>query len=243
MLAGRATGRDGAVVTALWLTPVVIWLGSTAISQQIGPLLLGAALVEAVRRATGLETTVDGIPVQGMLDRDILAAMMSNSGATAAAVRRAMPQIFEHAQAIYADTCPSLARKVCPGVRTTLARLHRVGVLLGLVTGNLSEIGWIKMRHAGLDRYFQFGAFAEMGRTRSDLVRLAVRRARGEGWIRRDSPVSLVGDHPNDVLAAKLNDIRSIAVATGVVGAAELAKHDPDYLLPDLRSLGIDMVL
>jgi hypothetical protein len=51
MLAGRATGRDVALVIALWLTPVVLWLGSTAIGQQVGPLLLGAALVEAVRRS------------------------------------------------------------------------------------------------------------------------------------------------------------------------------------------------
>ena len=31
------------------------------------------ALVEGVRRVTGLETTTAGIPVQGMLDPDILA--------------------------------------------------------------------------------------------------------------------------------------------------------------------------
>ena len=31
------------------------------------------ALIEAVRRTTGIETSLDGIPVAGMLDRDILA--------------------------------------------------------------------------------------------------------------------------------------------------------------------------
>ena len=34
------------------------------------------ALVEAVKRVAGLESTTDNIPVQGMLDRDILAIMM-----------------------------------------------------------------------------------------------------------------------------------------------------------------------
>src|SRR5215475_8967425 len=34
------------------------------------------ALVEAVRKVTGLETTTDNVPVAGMLDRDILRAML-----------------------------------------------------------------------------------------------------------------------------------------------------------------------
>jgi hypothetical protein len=52
LAAGQAGGRDVALVVGLWLTPLVLWLGSTAIGQQIGPLLLGGALAEAVRRAT-----------------------------------------------------------------------------------------------------------------------------------------------------------------------------------------------
>ena len=40
------------------------------------------ALVAAVRRATGIETTTEGVPVQGMLDRDIVAAMLESAGAS-----------------------------------------------------------------------------------------------------------------------------------------------------------------
>ena len=38
------------------------------------------ALVHGIRRVTGLETTTDGIPVQGMLDPDILTLMMRQAG-------------------------------------------------------------------------------------------------------------------------------------------------------------------
>jgi hypothetical protein len=34
----------------LWLTPVALWLASAAVGQQIGPLLLGAAMAEGARR-------------------------------------------------------------------------------------------------------------------------------------------------------------------------------------------------
>jgi hypothetical protein len=43
--------RDAVLLVVLWLTPVALWLASTALGQQVGPLLLGMALAEAVRRA------------------------------------------------------------------------------------------------------------------------------------------------------------------------------------------------
>ena len=52
--------------------------------------------------------------------------------------------------------------------------------------------------------------------------------------------IALIGDHPNDINAAKANQVRSIAVATGLVGTSELATHKPDVLVPDLRSLSME---
>jgi len=200
------------------------------------------ALVEAVRRTVGIETTTEGVPVSGMLDRDILTTMMLRAGMKPAAIRRAMPAVVEHAQSIYIRTVPPLERKVCPGVRRLLASLERRGVVIGLVTGNLTRIGWRKMERAGLKPYFRFGAFAELAKDRAGLARLAIRRARQEKWISRTGSISLIGDHPNDVRAAKANGIRSIAVATGLVPIEELRAHAPDVLLPDLRSLALEML-
>jgi len=201
------------------------------------------ALVEAIRRATGMETTTEGVPVQGMLDRDIVAIMLAGVGASAGYIRRHMPEIIAQAQAIYARSCPDLRRKVCPGARMLLYRLSRRGITTGLVTGNLTSIGWKKMERAGLRRYLRFGAFSELARDRAGLVRIAIRHARREGWINGASPIALIGDHPNDIQAARANRVRSIAVATGVVGAEELAKHSPDVLVPDLRALSVETLI
>jgi phosphoglycolate phosphatase-like HAD superfamily hydrolase len=200
------------------------------------------ALVEAIRRTVGVETTTDGVPVSGMLDRDILSIMMTRAGMKPAAIRKAMPAVVERAQQVYVRTVPSLERKVCPGVRRVLGCLERRGVVIGLVTGNLSRIGWRKMERAGLKPYFRFGAFAELAKDRAGLVRLAIRRARKENWISRAGHISLIGDHPNDVRAARANGIRAIAVATGLVPIEELRTHSPDVLLPDLRSLALEML-
>ncbi|MEO5925227.1 MAG: HAD family hydrolase [Bryobacteraceae bacterium] len=201
------------------------------------------ALIEAARRITGLETSLDNIPVAGMLDRDILSAMLGQAGASAHAIRKNMPALVEMAQGIYTRSCPDLRRKVCPGARMLLYKLWRHGVPTGLVTGNLTRIGWKKMERAGLKRYLRFGAFAELAKDRAGLVEIAIRHARRERWIDRTSPVTLIGDHPNDIRAARANGIRSIAVGTGVVGEAELARHSPDIYVPDMRSLTLEVLL
>ena len=200
------------------------------------------ALVTAVRAVTGLETTTDGIPVHGMLDPDILTHMMRRAGAPARLARESMPEMVRRAERAYLRTCPDLTRKTCPGARALLERLERRGVVLGLVTGNLTRIGWKKLACAGLRGYFRFGAFGEMARDRAGLARLAIRRARAEGWIERASPIALVGDAPSDILAAKANRIRSIAVYTGISTADELRAYQPDALLADLRALRLSLI-
>ena len=178
-----------------------------------------------------------------MLDRDILTCMLSNAGVPGTRIRRNMPALVALAQRIYVRSCPDLRRRVCPGARMLLYKLWRNRIPAGLVTGNLSRIGWRKMERAGLKRYFRFGAFAELAADRAGLVRIAVRHARRQGWIDRSSRVSLIGDHPNDIRAARANGVQSIAVATGLVSADELAHHAPDILVPDLRALSLEMLL
>jgi phosphoglycolate phosphatase-like HAD superfamily hydrolase len=199
--------------------------------------------VKAALNVTGIETTTEGIAVQGMLDRDILAAMLKNAGASTAMIRRKMPLMVQRAQAIYTRSCPDLRSKVCPGARMLLYRLARRGITTGLVSGNLTRIGWKKMERADLRRYLRFGAFAELARDRAGLVRIAIQRARREGWINGTSPIALIGDHPNDVRAAQANRVRSIAVATGLASMDELAESSPDVLVPDLKALSPKMVL
>lgn len=201
------------------------------------------ALEAAVYAITGTKATTDGIPVQGMLDGDILRQMMAAAGLSKPLIQSALPDVMRRAQWLYARRCPDLRERVCPHADATLQALRRRGAVLGLVTGNLSRIGWKKMERAGLKRHFRFGAFAEMGETRAQLAGLAVKEARRMGWLERGVPVSLVGDHPNDIAAAKANGLKSVAVATGVVPLEELSGHAPDLLLPDFGALNVDELL
>src|SRR5438093_1170242 len=86
-------------------------------------------------------------------------------------------------------------------------------------------------------------AFVELADDRAGLVCIALKEARRQGWINGTSPVALIGDHPNDINAARANSVRAIAVATGLASAEELAAHSPDILVPDLRALSMEMLI
>jgi len=200
------------------------------------------ALVQGIRRTTGLDSTTEGIPVQGMLDPDILTIMMRKAGVPRARIRTVLPDVQRAAERYYLRVCPPLHEKHCPAVAPVLEKLSRREILLGLVTGNLARIGWRKLERAGLREHFRFGAFGEMAKTRGGLAKLAVAEARRKGWIERAAPVSLIGDAPQDIIAAREAGIRSISVRTGISPVEDLMAERPDVSLPNLRHLRLRMV-
>ncbi len=190
----------------------------------------GAALVAAVRRVLGVETTIDGIPVHGMMDRDILRDMLLAAGFDQARITAVLPEVsWLRRRRLYPPTVADLSAKLLPGIREVLAEIAALGYRIGLVTGNLTRIGWTKVERAGLREFFSFGAFSDMGATRGDLARIAVEIA-----CAPDCLVTHTGDAPSDVEAARSNGFRSVAVATGITPREELAALRPDLLLNDL---------
>lgn len=195
------------------------------------------ALVDAVRDVAKVESTTEGIPVHGMLDPDILTLMMNAADIEPERAQALMPRIIERAQDIYESIVPDLRHCTCPGAADLLRKLTERGAALALVTGNLTRIGWRKLNRAGLDAYFLYGAFGEMAPTRGGLARLAIERARRENIIASDAPIALIGDAPQDVRAARENNIFAIAVRTGVTPAGDLESAAPDVIYDDLTNL------
>src|SRR5207253_2377828 len=134
-------------------------------------------------------------------------------------------------------------RKDLPRSAVAASRLERRGIPMALVTGNLTRIGWRKMDRCGLRGYFRYGAFAEMARDRAGLARIAIRHARQQGWIGKQATITLIGDAPSDILAARANRARSVAVRTGISTGEELLSHKPDLLVEDLSAVRIEMLL
>ena len=105
----------------------------------------------------------------------------------------------------------------------------------GVVTGNFEVTARIKLEAAGLDSYVGLGAFACDSSHRPDLPGIA--KTRWElslGKSIRPEQCIIIGDTPNDLEAARYNNMRCILVGTGRYPLEELMYWQPDACLPDL---------
>ena len=197
------------------------------------------ALIEGIRRVTGLPTTLDGVPTQGMLDCDLILGMLGNNHPPLEQLM--WDRIIEESEAAYLGNCaPTLRERVCPGVPDLLLGLSKRGAVMGLVTGNLRAIAKKKLELAGLIEYFAVGAFSQQCRTRADLAAAAAREALELGLVAQGARVTLIGDHPNDIEAGRRNGFQTVGVATGLSSWEDLAAAHPDILVHTLEELEID---
>jgi phosphoglycolate phosphatase-like HAD superfamily hydrolase len=122
-----------------------------------------------------------------------------------------------------------------PGVEAVLDHLARQGALLGVATGNLEMIGWVKVERAGLREWFRFGGFSDHFPIRAELVGQAADKAREMAG--RGAKICVVGDTPRDIQAARANFLSVIAVATGNYSFEDLLQHQPEVCATSLADL------
>jgi phosphoglycolate phosphatase len=189
---------------------------------------VGAA-AEAVFGARAAGASLATVPHAGRTDQWILTQVLAERGVAADEAAAAMPALMDAMVAYVAARAPSVGDGVAvlPGVAATLAALAaRRDTAVGLVTGNLEAIAWIKMAAVGLDGYFCVGGFGSDAVDRADLIRTGLARASAALPAMPRLPpaarVFHVGDTPLDVDAAARAGVRCVAVATGAFSVEEL---------------------
>ncbi len=184
------------------------------------------ALHRALLDVYGVETTIDGIAYHGKTDPGILRAALERLDIPTAVIDRNMAAALEVVRQDAAKKADRFRPNVLPGIRDVLAVLKESGKLLGICSGNLEAVAWLKLKAAGLAEFFEFGCFADECELRVDVFRKGmqeVAKRLGPG-----ATVCFLGDTPDDVRAAQGAGGRIIAVGTGIFKAEDLAAHGPD---------------
>jgi phosphoglycolate phosphatase-like HAD superfamily hydrolase len=150
----------------------------------------------------------------------------------AANMKRFKPAYFRRLPAML----HSKSGRILPAVESVLTELaqdDRATQALG--TGNYRTGARLKLRHYGLEGYFDFrgAGFGDKTDDRPTMIGDAVRSA--NRIYGRHHTVFVIGDTQHDVEAAKLNGLVAIAVCTGTASAEELAHAGADIVLPDLN--------
>lgn len=193
------------------------------------------AFCEALQALAGRPLNLDGVTAHGNTDIGILRDALTLAN---------IPE--DEWRARLAETCAAMCRHVeehkdelcahvLPEVKAVLGHLRARGALLGVATGNLEQIGKLKLEHCGLLSYFTFGGYSDAHEYRIDVFRAALAQARSLAGAQ--SSVCVVGDTPADVQAAHGNGLDVIAVATGIYSFDQLALEKPELCLHSLSEL------
>jgi phosphoglycolate phosphatase len=188
----------------------------------------------SVQRVTGFEITLAGVRLAGNTDTAILREACVQAGIPAEVMETQTEAILEAMRTTVAERRHELDLVRMPGVEEVLRHLARKGALLGVATGNLEMIGWIKIEQAGLREWFRFGGFSDHFPVRAELVAQAAQKARE---LAASQKICVVGDTPRDIEAAHANSLSVIAVATGHSSFDELAAHRPEVCATSLADL------
>jgi phosphoglycolate phosphatase len=201
----------------------------------------GGAGVHALRRTLaerfGIEDNLTDIEIAGMTDSGIVISILKkhNIAVTNENVSAYLDGYAHHLSL----ELPRREGKLLPGILELLEKLRaRPNVVLALLTGNISRGAQLKLEHYGVWHFFEFGAFADDHHDRNQLGPFARSRAK-EKHGREFSPeeIDVIGDTPRDIACGKAFGARTIAVATGTWSRAELAEHEPDFLIDDFSDV------
>ncbi len=187
----------------------------------------------------------DRISFAGKTDQQILNEILQQMGLDGAHD----PDLYGRALELYRDTMVSILDEswvdVLPGIDGLLPRLAaNSDIQLGLLTGNLRDTAYLKLRLGGIDQYFPFGAFGSDHADRYHLPPIAIGRAYDFTGYRYDGKeVVIIGDTEHDIGCSRSVRALAVAVCTGRYGRDELAEFGPDYLLDDLSDTDAVMAI
>ncbi len=193
------------------------------------------AFCEALQTLSGMPLDLAGIVTHGNTDVGILRDALSRGGVAEAEWRPGLQVALDGMSRFVAEREEDLCAEPIPGIEEILKYLHERSAALGVATGNLEKIGWLKLKRAGLAHWFHFGGFSDRFEYRRDVFRAALEQARERAG--NAALVCVVGDTPLDVQAAHDNGLDVIAVATGTFAFEQLAAAQPTRCVHSLTEL------
>lgn len=172
----------------------------------------------------------------GLTDLDILQRLSELYSVDFNSVKANLDEIWKNILKEFMDKCTPKEIHLCTYVNEFIKKLSTYeNIVLGLLTGNFKESAYYKLKLVNLDVYFPFGAFGDESINRSALHKIAILRANQyySRQVFNTDNTFVIGDSIADIISAKENQIKVVAVATGMTSASELNKFEPNLLVKD----------
>lgn len=128
-----------------------------------------------------------------------------------------------------------LENSVFPGIETALSNWRDAGHTLQVVTAKPTAVAHRVVTHFGLLRFFDAVHGLDLdghGCDKADLVAAALRIVADDA-----GRAVMIGDHADDVRAARMHGVRAVAVGWGYGSRDELTAATPDFLAETVEDL------
>lgn len=196
-----------------------------------------AAFSKAVKEVYGIDTTVEIINYNGMTDPMIIIGVLKKVGLKEPEIMLKIKDCMKAMADHFEKLKDNDQMEILDGVPELLKELDKRIFLIGLVTGNLEPIAWGKMKRFKINQYFKLGGFASDNSNRTELVKIAIKRAEENYNFKFDNNVFLFGDTPQDVNAGNEAGIITVGVATGIYSMEELKEAGASFAIDNLKNI------
>ena len=196
-----------------------------------------AAFSKAVKEVYGIDTTVEIINYNGMTDPMIIIGVLKKVGLKETEIMLKIKDCMKAMADHFEKLKDNDQMEILDGVPELLKELDKRNFLIGLVTGNLEPIAWGKMKRFKINQYFKVGGFASDNSNRTELVKIAIKRAEENYNFKFDNNVFLFGDTPQDVNAGNEAGIITVGVATGIYSMEKLKEAGASFAIDNLKDI------
>jgi phosphoglycolate phosphatase len=193
------------------------------------------AFSKACLAVLGHPLSLDTVSVAGSTDPRILSDAFAAAGIADEHWRPHQARLLKTICSVVERDAKNMQLIMMPGVIEALRHLAAAGKWLGVATGNLEAVGWLKLQCIGLREHFTFGSFSDAHERRADMIAAAATKARELAGDK--ASVVIVGDTPSDIAAARANKLPCIVIATGHFSFDRLLEHTPEICAESLSAL------
>ena len=200
------------------------------------------AINQAIENYTGVPPNLQIKDVAGMTDRLIVKNALEKCGVDGD-LSEIITDIINDYLTLFENTYhDSKEAFVYKDALKLVQKVQEKDIPLGLLTGNVKRGAQIKLNRFDLMKHFSFGAFGDDGETRNDLPIIARYRAQeilGKSFKFED--IVLIGDTPEDAIAAKVNGCKSIVVCRRQEWYDDIVKAGADLIVDSLDDPAIEI--
>jgi phosphoglycolate phosphatase len=198
------------------------------------------AINRAIENFTGISPNLQLKDVAGMTDRLIVKNALGKceiNGDTTEVINKIINDYLTLFENTYFKSKESF---IYEDALELVYKVKENGLPLALLTGNVKRGAQIKLGRFDLMKHFSFGAYGDDSETRSDLPVVARNRAQEVlGKTFEFDEIVLVGDTPEDAIAAKINGCKSIIVCRRHEWYDDIVRAGADFIVDSLNDPAI----